>query len=233
MYLYSAFFLGLLGSFHCLGMCGPLALALPLSKDNPWQTLREQMWYQGGRVGGYSFMGGVAGVLGSSALMAGMQGWLSLATGILIALLCLLSYLGVTKHLASRLAAVLAKRLQRLWPYFYARRGRQSLLLLGFLNSFLPCGLVYIALASALNTAHGWHAVFFMMLFGLGTVPALLLLLQGSQLVNLRLRSYLARLVPVLVLLVAVLLIVRGLQLGIPYLSPAAGRPCCCHQEAE
>ncbi len=109
------------------------------------------------------------------------------------------------------------------------RRTLGAVTLLGALNGLLPCGLVYVACTAALASHHWWEGVAYMTLFGLGTVPMMFGLgLAGMKLQSM-LRFRLQRLVPVSLVIVGGLLVLRGLALGIPYVSPAdpANGPAC------
>ena len=111
---------------------------------------------------------------------------------------------------------------------------RSTLLLFGLLNGLLPCGLVYAALAGAAATGGPLGGALFMAAFGLGTIPAMLAVSLAGRLITAPWRARFQRAVPVAMAVLAVLFIVRGLSLGIPYLSPdlspeavAGGRSCC------
>jgi len=109
------------------------------------------------------------------------------------------------------------------------RRTFRSLALLGALNGLLPCGLVYVALAGAVSRGSLAAGILFMALFGLGTMPTMLAVSLSGRILPLAFRSKLRAAIPVGVCLLAMLLILRGLALGIPYLSPdlAGGAACC------
>jgi len=167
-----------------------------------------------------------AGLVGHSILLAGFQRWLSIVLGLAI----LLGFL-VSKKLALSAPVVqLVGRLKIAMSAQLQRRGFRSLALLGMLNGLLPCGLVYVALAGAVSRGSLLAGIGYMALFGLGTMPMTLGIgLSGRMfppLFRLKLRSA----IPVGVCLLAGLLILRGLALGIPYVSPAlvAGVPACC-----
>lgn len=103
---------------------------------------------------------------------------------------------------------------------------------MGLLNGLLPCGLVYVACAGATATGHPWSGARYMLVFGAGTVPLMLAISLSGRLVPSALRLKLRQAVPICILLVAALLILRGLSLGIPYLSPdlssgPGGSSCC------
>ena len=164
--------------------------------------------------------------MGRSVFVAGFQRWLSIALGVAI----LLGFL-ISKQVAVSAPVVrLVGWLKNAMSAQLRQRGFRSLALLGMLNGLLPCGLVYVALAGALARGGLLDSVVYMALFGLGTVPTMLGIGLSGKLFSLAFRLQLRRVIPVGVCLVAGLLILRGLGLGIPYVSPAlvAGVPACC-----
>ena len=231
--IWPALLLGLAGSLHCAGMCGPLMLALPTPATSRTQWLIGRFAYQGGRILTYAVMGALFGLLGQALVLAGFQRALSIALGAaMLAAALITPFAGYS--LADRLGLTRAVRaLKRVWAGWWGRRDIASLSILGALNGLLPCGLVYVALAGAAATGSAASGTVFLAVFGLGTLPMMLALsLAGSKIappLALRLR----RLVPVAVGVVGLLLILRGLDLGIPYLSPKlhADSPAhsCCH----
>jgi sulfite exporter TauE/SafE len=222
-----ALLLGLVGSLHCAGMCGPLVLVLPARGWTPQGWVASRIVYQLGRVTTYAGLGCVFGLVGRTLVSAGVQGWVSLGLGGLLLFGVVWRWSGIWIRggwitpgwLARGMHELLA---ERSWPAMYA---------LGVLNGFLPCGLVYVAGAAATASGSLIHAILFMLGFGLGTVPMMLLLSLAPQKIPVSWRIRGQRLVPWTVALVAVLLILRGLSLGIPYLSPNLGNgaaaPCC------
>jgi hypothetical protein len=218
--------LGLAGSLHCAAMCGPLLLALPVPPGGPGRFLAGRVIYQVGRVATYCLLGGVAGLLGRSLLLAGFQRWLSISLGVAILLGFLLSrkvaVAAPVVRLVARLKTAMAAQLRQ--------RSLSALALLGLLNGLLPCGLVYAALAGAISQGSLPQGMLYMALFGLGTLPTMLGIGLSGRMFPLPFRLRLRRVIPVGVCLLAGLLILRGLALGIPYLSPAlvAGLPACC-----
>ena len=220
--LWAGFVFGLLSSLHCVGMCGPIALALPGAHATGGRWLLDRLTYHGGRVSTYAALGAVAGTLGGGLRVLGWQQGLSVLSGTLILLLVVVpaawrARAAQAVGLGRPLAAV-----QRGLTYWFQRRGTGALLLTGSLNGLLPCGMVYLALAGALSQPGAGGAAAYMALFGLGTLPLLLGLSLTGRLVAPALRFRLRAAGPWLAGALAVLFIVRGLGLGIPYLSPAA-----------
>lgn len=220
--------LGLLGSLHCAAMCGPLMLALPVPPGGPAKFLAGRIVYQLGRVGTYALLGVVAGVIGKSIFLAGFQRWLAIALGVAI----LLGFLFSKKIALAAPVVRLVGRLKGAMGTQLQRRSFRSLALLGMLNGLLPCGLVYVAMAGAVSRGTILSGVGYMAAFGLGTMPAMLAVSLSGKIFPASLRLKLRSAIPVSICLLAGLLILRGLALGIPYLSPdlaAAGAGCCAH----
>jgi sulfite exporter TauE/SafE len=229
MMLWTAILLGLLGGVHCAGMCGPLMLALPRPAGGTARFVAGRIAYQLGRVLTYCALGLIFGLLGTGFALAGVQRFASVALGVTM----LIGLLTSTKLLLAAPIARLVGKLRSTMSGLLERRSLSSHALLGTLNGLLPCGLVYVACAGAVATGSLLNGVAYMALFGLGTIPVTLGISLTGHLLPATFRLQLARLVPVGVVLVAALLILRGLSLGIPYLSPdlAAGPAanCACH----
>lgn len=219
--LWAGFVFGLLGSFHCVGMCGAIALALPGQADGrPMRYVGGRLLYNLGRATTYATLGTAAGLLGQSLQLAGWQQSLSIVSGLLILLL-----VAVPERYTSRFAALLGLD----WPLNWAkttlaaqfqRASWGALFTTGLLNGLLPCGMVYLALAGALSMPGVAGAAAYMACFGLGTLPLMLGLSVSGRLVPLTWRMGMRRVVPYAASILAVLFILRGLGLGIPYLSP-------------
>lgn len=227
MELWTALLLGFVGSAHCAGMCGPLAMALPGTADARGQFVLGRLAYNGGRILTYVLLGALFGVIGQIFALAGLGRWVSLILGtvILLSLLFTSRFAGgipalpVVHWLKSALAAVLR------------RHTLPSLFTLGLLNGLLPCGLVYFACAGATATSSLLSGMGYMLAFGLGTLPMMLGISLAGARVQFGLRLKLQRLIPVSLAIVGVLLLLRGMALGIPYLSPdlETGQGQCCH----
>lgn len=226
MELATAFLLGLLGSLHCAGMCGPLALALPPTGHTSRTLLLGRFAYNGGRIVTYMLLGVLFGSLGQGLAWAGWQRWLSIAAGVAI----LIGALASTKVVLGLPAIAAVGKLKSAFGWLLKQRTVGSVFLLGTLNGLLPCGLVYAACAGATATGSVAVGALFMGAFGLGTVPMMLGLSLAGPRLQAGLRFKLQRLIPVGLTIVGVLLVLRGLELGIPYVSPAANGHCpACH----
>ncbi len=228
MQLWTAFLLGFIGSAHCAGMCGPLALALPPTDNTRAKFFTGRLAYNLGRLVTYCALGLVFGLFGKTFLLAGLQRTLSVALGV-----ALLAGLLLSRRLALwRPVTGLVERLKARMSGLLRRRSFAALTLLGLLNGLLPCGLVYVAGAGATATSGAVSGVLFMAAFGAGTLPMMLALSLSGKLVPFSLRLKLLKAVPVSVCVLAALLILRGLALGVPYLSPdlSSSRPLCCQK---
>lgn len=219
--IWPAFILGLAGSLHCLGMCGPLALALPAGAPDRARFAIGRAAYNAGRIVTYCLLGVAFGAVGQTLAFAGWQRGLSIAAGIAMLAAAFAS------HRLS--ASVQIPLFRKAWSALLRNRGMASLFAIGLLNGLLPCGLVYVALAGAAATGSAAQGAVFMALFGMGTFPAMLAVALAGRMVSLPLRLRFQRAVPYAISFVAVLLILRGLDLGIPLVSPAlAIKHSCC-----
>lgn len=222
MLLWSAFLMGLLGSLHCAGMCGPLVLALPVVGKGTRGIVASRLAYHGGRIAVYAALGVVLGALGKSLVLAGLQRWLSIGAG--VALLA-----GVWLSTKTQLGGFAGRGVFKLKAAFCSllqQRTYGAMTGLGALNGLLPCGLVYAAATASLASASVLSSVQFMTVFGMGTLPMML----GLGLVGRRIPLFASprfqKLIPLGVCLVGVVLIVRGLALDLPWFSPAADGSC-------
>jgi sulfite exporter TauE/SafE len=209
----------MIGSLHCVGMCGPLALALPIQYLYKSQRAFAIILYQLGRVITYSTLGLILGLAGRQVYLAGLQQWFSIGMGILIIFL-LIQYLIFRKNARPALLNSFYLLVQQVMINILKTRGASSFLFFGMANGLLPCGMVYIALAGALVTTAVHQSVLFMAMFGLGTVPAMIAISLFGQYLSLKVRNSFRRMVPVFVTAMAVILILRGMNLGIPFISP-------------
>ncbi|HEV8494913.1 MAG TPA: sulfite exporter TauE/SafE family protein [Candidatus Angelobacter sp.] len=226
MQLWTAFILGLVGSLHCAAMCGPLALALPVMGTTRGSFLAGRIIYNAGRLLTYCLLGVAVGLLGHGLALAGLQRWLSLSVGTAV-LLALLS------PRRFQMAVVFTGKIQWLkskLSNLFHQRSSGSLLLMGVLNGFLPCGLVYAACAAAITAGGLLPAIEYMLGFGLGTLPMMLSIGLIRKAFPPSIRFQFQKLIPACFFLMGTLLILRGLSLGIPYVSPAVVGTCPnCH----
>ena len=220
MDIWTGFIIGLFGSFHCVGMCGPITLALPGGYNQRWSWVFGRVLYNLGRIITYSLLGIIFGVIGQSIALAGYQQSLSVAMGIVILLGVFLPSKYATKIFPFAPFQRLMLAIRRFWGRLFSNNSHPSLLVIGILNGFLPCGFVYVGLAGAMSTGGILSSAAYMALFGLGTFPIMLATALAGNWIGIEVRRFIQKLVPVGAVLLAVLFILRGLSLGIPYISP-------------
>lgn len=218
--LLSALVLGLLGSFHCIGMCGPIAFMLPVDRQNSFKKVFQVSLYHFGRLLTYSLMGLVFGLVGKSLYLFGVQQQLSIVIGVLMIVVVLIPYKTFNKYnfskplykFISKVKSSLGKQLKKKTP--------DTFLTIGFLNGFLPCGLVYMAIFAAIATGSALQGSLYMFVFGLGTVPLMTTAIYFSRFLSAVVRKKIQKAIPVFVIIIGLLFVLRGLGLGIPYISP-------------
>ncbi len=235
-YSLAALTLGFLGSFHCIGMCGPITLALPLQQPSVLSRLIGAALYNIGRAVTYAVFGLLFGALGQSFVIGGYQQALSIGVGSFLLLAVLLPSQWVSRFSITRPLYCAGERLKKGLRYLFGQKSHTSVFLIGLLNGLLPCGLVYMGLAGAIATGNAFNGALFMLLFGIGTFPAMLMLSFGGNLLKISVRQKIRKSVPLVVFLMGLLLILRGMNLGIPYLSPELSRTgrvvnSCCHKK--
>lgn len=226
--LYTAFILGLLGSLHCLGMCGPIALMLPIGQAKGAEKIFYISLYQLGRLLAYGILGAIFGVLGKGLALFGLQQKISIAIG-LVMLFSVLVPWWFNKTRASKNWIVGAYhkwifKVQGALGNALQKGGGDNFITIGFLNGFLPCGLVSMALLGTIASGSGQalEGVLYMVFFGLGTVPMMAGISVIGQKIQQHHRQKIRSYIPVFVGAIGLLFILRGLGLGIPYLSPKA-----------
>ena len=220
--MWSALILGLMGSMHCLAMCGPLVLTLNASKG---QTSLEKFYYNAGRISTYCLLGIIAGLFGSGLEWVIGQQFLSITSGILLLFGLLITWTGSKNHI-SWIPKLFARIKLKMSKMMHGPSG--NMWWFGVYNGMLPCGLTYVALAAAISTGNLLQAVLYMALFGLGTSPMMWMIVSSFQRFNLRWASG-NKIVRAFTWLLAILLIVRGLNLGVPYISPQVNSDHAAH----
>ena len=218
--LLSALIFGLLGSFHCIGMCGPIAFMLPVDRSNNFKKISQITLYHIGRIFTYSLIGLLFGLLGKSFNLFGFQQQLSIIVGVFMIVMVLIPYKTFNKYnfskplfqLISKVKTALGKELKKKSP--------DTFLTIGFLNGFLPCGLVYMALFGALASGDALQGSLYMALFGMGTIPLMTTAIYFGNFLTAKVRQYIRKAIPVVVVIIGLMFILRGMGLGIPYLSP-------------
>lgn len=218
--LLTALIFGLLGSFHCVGMCGPIAFLLPVDHHNQVKKLGQIFLYHIGRIVAYSFIGLLFGLIGKSLNLFGMQQQLSIIIGILMLVVIFVPQNVFSKYNFSKpIFRVIAKVKSALGAEL-KKKTPDTFLTIGLLNGFLPCGLVYMAVFGAIATGSALQGSLYMAMFGLGTIPLMTSAIYLGNFLNVQMRQRIRKAIPAFVVVIACLFIVRGLGLGIPYLSP-------------
>lgn len=224
--------LGLVSSLHCVGMCGPIALSMPVKHLSNQRQNIAVLLYNIGRVAGYSTFGLILGLLGHQFYIAGFQQWFSILAGLMILFFIIQFYI-LKKTWQPQWLQKIYHTVQQLMLHQLNKKTNSSYFLLGAANSILPCGVVYVAIASALSFSTVSLSVLFMAAFGLGTLPLMVVLGLFGNTIKPVIRQKMRNAIPYMISIMAVLLILRGLNLGIPFISPmisnAATQAVLCH----
>ncbi|MBR9915341.1 MAG: sulfite exporter TauE/SafE family protein [Algicola sp.] len=218
--LWSAIIFGLLGSFHCVGMCGPIAFMLPVDRRNSTKKITQVFIYHLGRLLAYSLIGFIFGLVGKGLYIFGLQQQLSIAIGLLIIVVVLIPVQTFNKYNLSKPIYRVISKVKTSLGKALKKRTADTFLTIGFLNGFLPCGLVYMAIIASFAIENAVQSSLYMFLFGVGTIPLMTSAIYLGKFLNVRAKQRIQRAIPVFVILMGLLFIVRGLGLGIPYLSP-------------
>ncbi len=218
--LYTAFIFGLISSFHCIGMCGAIAMMLPVERSNTAKKVTQIITYHLGRISAYATIGFIFGLLGKSFFMAGMQQRLSIVIGILMILTIVIPEKVFARYNFSKPLFRLISKMKQVLGSQFKKKSYQSLFTIGLLNGFLPCGMVYVALFGAIAMQSASLGILYMVLFGLGTIPLMSAVVYINSILTVSMRNKIQKTIPYVVVLIGVLFIMRGLGLGIPYVSP-------------
>ena len=200
----AALLLGFLGSLHCAGMCGPLVLLTPVAGKTRAAIVASRVLYHAGRIGVYTLIGLMFGIVGESIVLAGFQRWLSIAVG-----LALIVGIFATAPLKAR-AGQIPAFIKSLFGKFLRAPNYASIFALGATNGLLPCGLVYMAATASVSRGNALQSMAYMTLFGLGTLPMLLAVSIAGRRLSFTRFPVLQRLAPIAAASIAILLIVRA-----------------------
>lgn len=214
-FLIAAFSMGLLGSLHCVGMCGPIALAIPVGGLSEAQAFVRRFVYQSGRTLAYGLLGLVPGVLGEAVSLAGFQQMLSVVAGLILLVAVFAPRLfSVVRQ--SSVSSIIQSKLKQVW----VNKRPGTYLAAGFLNGLLPCGFIYMALAGSFATGVLWQSILFMLFFGLGTWPAMLGISWVWTRASAPFRRQVLKFAPVFTVILGLLFVLRGLNMQAGMLSP-------------
>ncbi len=233
VWVWTAFSMGLVGSLHCVGMCGPLMLAVPYSPSQKSRILMEVLSYQFGRILTYALLGAIIGWIGQGLYLAGLQTFFSVTTGAILLIAVLFSFdlenFIARLPLLDKLNNLVKSQVNALWK----QQGRGFHIKIGMLNGLLPCGLVYLAIVGAVTLSNALYSTLYMVSFGLGTLPLLVLTILAGQRLSIRWRSRIQKLYPLFIAAVGILLIVRGLGFDVPrtfdFWQVSQGEVPVCH----
>lgn len=219
--LLSAFIFGLLGSFHCVGMCGPIAFLLPLDRKNNTKRVMQLLSYHLGRLLTYSVLGLIFGIIGKSLNLFGFQQQLSIIIGILMITVIVIPTRVFNRYNFSKPLYKLVRKVKKAMGSELKKKSSGTFFTIGYLNGLLPCGLVYMAIFGALGTGNAWEGSLYMIIFGLGTIPLMTTAIYLGNFLTTSVKQYILKAIPVFVVVIGMLFVLRGLGLGIPYVSPS------------
>jgi len=204
----SALLLGLASSLHCVSMCGPIVMAINSG------SIINRILYSLGRITTYAVLGTAIGIISGGFQIAGLQKGLSISVGILMILSV---FLANKIYIPNPMGGGI---IQRKFNKIINRKSSSAQYFIGVFNGLLPCGMVYMALTASLASGSAFNGFLFMIFFGLGTVPSLYAISWATtRLKPIAVNNY-RKLIPIMAVLLGGILILRGLELGIPYLSP-------------
>lgn len=213
-----AFLLGFLGSMHCAVMCGPIVLSMQFNRKTGFRTVMDLIMYQLGRIVVYGFFGLLVGMLGSGLSLVTGQSYLSIGIGILMIGMAFLHFSANFSHRLGQLQARLIAPIIGLMDM--TSRHPLFSLFAGALNGLIPCGMVYLAIATAANSNQPLQSAWFMVFFGLGTAPLLLIISMSKTYLRKYVNINTKRFIPWLSVAIGLLFILRAANLGIPFISP-------------
>lgn len=181
-------------------------------------VLRNKLIYQAGRIATYMLIGLFFYTLGRNLALAGLQKSMSLLIGAALLLSVAFRYYNFNK--LNETVFALYQKLKKLIAPLTKIKGPTGGFFMGMLNGILPCGLVYVAAFTSVLQPSAIDAAKFMLLFGLGTLPMILGILSGAQLAGNKVKTFANKLTPIFIGLLGVFFILRGMELGVPYISP-------------
>lgn len=219
--LYTAFIFGLVSSLHCIGMCGPIAMMLPVDHNNQGKKIVQILTYHLGRLSAYAILGFAFGILGRGFYFAGIQQNISIIVGVLMILVVVIPERTFAKYNFSKPVYRLISKIKSSLGNQFKRKSFDTLFTIGLFNGFLPCGLVYAALFGAIAMQNVALSTSYMILYGIGTIPLMSAVVYFSELLKFPFRHKLQKIIPVITIIIGTLFIMRGLGLNINYLSPS------------
>lgn len=202
-------------------MCGPIAFALPVDRKSKPKMIFQTLLYHIGRLLTYSLIGLIFGLVGRGLYLAGFQQRLSILIGVLMIVMVVIPLHIFNKYNFSKPIYKGISYVKSKMGYYLKKRTNTTFFSIGFFNGFLPCGLVYMALVGSIAASGAFEGALYMFLFGLGTVPMMSVAVLMGNFLKGTIRSKIQKAIPVFVVIIGLLFILRGLGLGIPYISPS------------
>jgi sulfite exporter TauE/SafE len=215
----TGFIIGLTSNLHCIGMCGPIAMAIPVDRSSNAKMLFGALQYNFGRVLVYAILGAIVGSIGLTFNTFGILQWMSIVAGVLLIVYAWRKYL--SSIIVAKVPGVnITSTLNKLLGKVIRSNSPAKLLFLGALNGLLPCGMVFFALSNAILTGEIMSSALAMAAFGVGTLPAMIAVTFASNKVSASMRSKFNKAVPYMLTIVGLLIVLRGMNLNIPFISP-------------
>jgi sulfite exporter TauE/SafE len=209
----TALAVGFLGSFHCIGMCGPIALALPVRHDSKFTLLLSRLTYNTGRILTYIILGLLVGAVGHTLAIAGFQKNLSIVSGILILVVAIASIALPRLRMLNSAIMFHSTGIRNIFKKLFSKKTFSSLFLIGSVNGLLPCGFVYLALMASASTGNIFSSMGYMACFGFGTIPVMLSISLAGSFFGIRFHKFFRRATPFVASALAIFLIMRGVNM--------------------
>ncbi|MCC6816994.1 MAG: sulfite exporter TauE/SafE family protein [Saprospiraceae bacterium] len=222
---------GIAGSLHCIGMCGPLVIAAAgRINSSSFHPALSMLVYHLSRVMAYVAIGVIMGIIGKGLSLVILQQWISIFIGIF-----LLFYLFILQNkFDSNIQALkpIVWLKNKIGTMLSGKKNLTGMAQLGFLNGWLPCGLVYMAAMLSIASGSLVASMVLMLGFGLATIPLLIVLMILGNVINYKFRKAINKLSPVIMIVMVFIFLLRGMNLGIPYLSPKLDSKAlnCCEK---
>lgn len=215
----TALVIGFAGSLHCIGMCSPLAMAVTSMNAS---AFRSRLIYNSGRVLTYGLMG--AAVAGAGFLLPfdKFQNMISISLGIAMLAVGFGSLKSIRIPGLTQLMQRFITLLKGLFARHLKRKNMGTMALLGALNGLLPCGLTIVALTWCLTLQGPLDGFYFMLIFGAGTLPAMLGLTSAIPMIIKKYHWNLQKITSTMIILSGVVLIARVFIIHLPHTSPGA-----------
>lgn len=219
--LYTALIFGLISSFHCIGMCGPIAMMLPVNHKNQSIKALQILTYHLGRLTAYGTLGLIFGFLGKGFYLAGLQQTMSIVVGVMMIVIAVVPEKIVAKYNFSKPIYKLISKVKSTLGSQFKRKSPDALFTIGLLNGFLPCGMVYAALFGAIAMQSELMGISYMLLYGIGTIPLMSAVVYVSNFLSFPIRGKIQKAIPIVAVVIGTLFILRGMGLDIAYVSPS------------